>query len=56
MAYALDKVPVMDGNILTLLKIPGCSILYLLILCCGLSLSFLDPTFNPFIKEKVSDL
>ena len=48
-----EEVPRMTGNIFSLLKIPGCIVIYLVILGCGMSLSFLDPTFSPWMLKQV---
>lgn len=42
------------GSVFSLLKIPGCIVVYCVIVGCGMSLSFLDPTFSPWMLKTVS--
>ncbi|KAF6039419.1 SLC18B1 [Bugula neritina] len=47
----ITDMPKMSGNIFSLLRIPGCIIVYLVIAGSGMYLSFLDPTFSPWIQK-----
>ena len=50
----LDELPSTKGSFLTLLKVPGCVVIYIAIIGCGNALSFLDPTFSPWMTHTVS--
>ena len=50
----LDELPSTKGSFLTLLKVPGCVVIYIAIIGCGNALSFLDPTFSPWMTQTVS--
>ena len=50
----LDELPSTKGSFLTLLKVPGCVVIYIAIIGCGNALSFLDPTFSPWMTDTVS--
>ncbi|XP_067934915.1 MFS-type transporter SLC18B1-like [Watersipora subatra] len=47
----IDNVAKLSGSMLAILKIPGCLVIYLCIVSCGMALSFLDPTFSPWMTS-----
>lgn len=48
-------MPSTEGSFLKLLKVPGCIVIYVAIVGCGNALSFLDPTFSPWMIKTVSE-
>ncbi|KAF6035612.1 SLC18B1 [Bugula neritina] len=46
----IEKLQQLNVNIFTLLKIPECSVLYISMVSCGMSLSYLGPIFSPYMK------
>jgi len=52
--YFIEILQQLNVNIFTLLKIPECSVLYISMVSCGMSLSYLGPIFSPYMKATVS--
>ncbi|KAF6035613.1 SLC18B1 [Bugula neritina] len=52
----IEEVQQLNVNIFTLLKIPGCSVLYISMVSCGMSLCYLDPIFSPYMKATFPQL
>ena len=53
LSFSVDEMSRMDRSILGLLKIPGCFVMYLVTVTTGIALSFLDPTFSPYMTSTV---